>query len=107
MRSRIQHDEGELEEFDPEIGSRRGRMVSPKGEDGASSIPYEGEFLKDYMRMQTMVEDLYQDQKKGKKGGPSNIEGKGEGDGKDPYKSPPSLPYFLDGYFHYPTGKKK
>ena len=57
-RSRLQHGEGELEEFDPEIGSIRGRMDSPKGEDGASSIPSEGEFLKALMRMQTMVEEI-------------------------------------------------
>ena len=82
-------------------------MASPEGEYGASSIPYEGEFIKDFMRMQTMVEDIYQDQKKGEQGGPSHIEGKGEGDGNDPSKSPPSLPYFLDGYFNSPTGKKK
>jgi hypothetical protein len=31
-RSKIQRGEGELEEFDLEIGSRRGRMSSPKGE---------------------------------------------------------------------------
>ena len=75
-RSRVQHGEGELEEFDPEIGSRRGRMDSPKGEDATSSIPSEGEFLKAFMMMQTMVEDIYQDQKKGEQGGPSHLEGK-------------------------------
>jgi hypothetical protein len=32
-RSRFQRGEGELEEFDPEIGSRRGMMSSPKGEE--------------------------------------------------------------------------
>ena len=54
-----------------------------------------------------MVEDIYQDQKKGEQGGPSHIEGKGEGDGKDPPKTPPYSPYFLDGSFHYPSGRKK
>ena len=63
-RSRLQHGEGELEEFDPKIGSRRGKMASPKGEEATSSIPYEGEFLKAFMRMQTMVEELYQEWKK-------------------------------------------
>ena len=37
-RSRLQRGEGELEQFDLEIGSR-GRMASPKGDDGASLIP--------------------------------------------------------------------
>ena len=76
-RSRLQRSEGELKELDPQIGSRRGKMASPKGEDGTSSIPFEGKFLKDFMRIQTMVEELYQEQKKGKQGGPSNIDGKG------------------------------
>ena len=62
--SRLQRGEGELEEFDPEIGSRRGKTSSPKGEGVASSIPSEGEFLKAFMRMQTMVEELYQYRKK-------------------------------------------
>ena len=43
--------------FDPEIGSRRGKMSSPKGEE-ASSILYEGEFFKALMRMQPMVDEL-------------------------------------------------
>jgi hypothetical protein len=38
-RFKLQCGEGELEEFDPKIGSRRGRMSSPKGEEAASSIP--------------------------------------------------------------------
>jgi hypothetical protein len=41
-RSKLQCGEGELEEFDLEVGSRRGRMSSPKGEEGASFIPSEG-----------------------------------------------------------------
>ena len=73
-RSKLQHGEGELEEFDPEIGSRKGRMSSLKGEEAASSIPSEGEFLKSFMRMQTMVEELYQYRKKGEQGGPSHQE---------------------------------
>jgi hypothetical protein len=36
-------------------------MSSPKGEATTSSIPSEEEFLKDFMRMQTMVEELYRD----------------------------------------------
>jgi hypothetical protein len=43
-RSKLQHGEGELEEFDLEIGSRKGRMYSPKGEATTSSIPSEEEF---------------------------------------------------------------
>ena len=41
-RSKLQRGEGEIEEFDQEIGARRARMASPKGEDVASSIPSEG-----------------------------------------------------------------
>ena len=44
-RSTLQHGEGELEEFDLEIGSRRGKMDSLKGEEANSSISSEGEFL--------------------------------------------------------------
>ena len=54
-RSRLQYGEGELEDFDPYIGSRRGKMSSPKGEE-ASFILFEGEFSKAFMRMKTMVE---------------------------------------------------
>jgi hypothetical protein len=54
-------------------------MSSPKGEEAASSIPFEGEFLKAFMRMQTMVEELYQDRKKGEQGVPFHTEGKKEG----------------------------
>ena len=43
-RSRLQCGEGELVEFDPEIGSRRGKTSSPKGEEVGSSIPSEGDF---------------------------------------------------------------
>jgi hypothetical protein len=50
-------------------------MSSPKGEEAASSIPSEGEFLKAFMRMQMMVEELYKDRKKGEQGGPSHTEG--------------------------------
>ena len=58
-KSRIQRGEGELEEFDLEIGSVREKMSSPKGEETTSSIPSKGEFLKAFMRMQMMVRDLY------------------------------------------------
>ena len=44
-RSRLHRGEEELEAFDREIGSRRGKMSSPKGEEATSSIPSEGEFL--------------------------------------------------------------
>ena len=52
-----------------------------------------------------MVEEIYQDQKKGEQGITSNIEGKGEGDGKDLPKTPPYSPSFLDGSLHSSTGK--
>ena len=77
-RFRLLRGEEELEQFDPEFGSRRGRMASPKGEDGASSTPYEGEFLKAFMRKQTMVEELYQDWKRDEQSNPSHTEGKKE-----------------------------
>ena len=93
-RSKLQCGEGELEEFDPEIGSRRGRIFSPKGEE-ASSIPFEGEFLKDFMRMQTMVEELYQDRNKGEQGGPYHIEDKKKGGDEEPPKTPPTSPSLL------------
>ena len=50
--------------------------------------------------MQTMVEDIYQDQKKGEQGRPSHTEGKREGGGEDPPKTPPYSPSFLDGSLH-------
>ena len=106
-RSRIQCGEGELEEFDPKIGSRRGKMSSPKGEEVVSSIPCEGVFLKAFMRIKAMVEELYQDRKKGEQGGPSHVEGKKEGGGEEPPKAPPSSPYYLDGYLHSLFEKKK
>ena len=74
-RFTIQHGEGELEDFDLEIGSRRGKMSSLKGEEATFYIPSEGDFLKSFMRMLTMVEELYQDWKKGEQGGPSHTEG--------------------------------
>ena len=64
-RSRLHRGEGEFEDFYPEIGSRRGKMASPKGEEATFSIPFEEDFLKSFMRMQMMVEELYQYQKKG------------------------------------------
>ena len=50
-----------------------------------------------------MVEELYQDWKKGEQGGPFHIEGKGEGGGKDPPKNPPSC---HDGSSHSSYGKQ-
>ena len=99
-RSRIRWGEGEIEEFDLEIGSRIGRMASPKWEYGASSIPSEGEFLKAFMRMQTKVEELFQDRKKGEQYGPFDTKGKLEGGSEDLPKTPPSPPSFLDGSLH-------
>ena len=106
-RSRLQHGEGELEEFDPEISSRRGKMSSPKGEEATSSILSEGEFLKDFMRMQMMVEELYQDHKRGERGGPYHVEGKKEAGDEEPPKTPPYSPSYLDGSLHSPFEKKK
>ena len=54
-----------------------------------------------------MVEEIYQDRKKGKQGGPYHIERKGEGGGKEPPKTTPSSPSFLDGSFHSSHGKQK
>ena len=104
-RSKLQRGEGELEEFDPQIGSRRGRMSSPKGEEAASSIPSEGEFLKSFMRMQTMVQELYQDRKKGEQGGPSHTEDKKKGGDEDPPKTPPTSPSLFDGSIPSPFEK--
>ena len=75
-------------------------MASLKGEQETSSIPYEGEFLKALMRMQTMKEDIYQDQKRGEQGGPSHAEGKKEGGGEEPPKTLPSSPSYLDDSLH-------
>ena len=41
-RFMLQHGEVELEYFYLDIGSRRGEMSSPKGEEVVSFIPYEG-----------------------------------------------------------------
>ena len=82
-------------------------MDLPKGEDGDSSILYEGNFLKVFMRMKTKVEDLYQDWKRGEQGGPSHTEGKKEGGGEDPPKTPPSSLSYLDGSLPSPFEKQK
>ena len=99
-RLRLQCGEGELEEFDPDIGSRRGKISSPKGEEATSSIPFEGDFLRYFMRMKIMVEEIYQYRKRGEKGGPSHAEGKKEVGGEEPPKSPPSSQSYLDGSLH-------
>ena len=96
-RSKIQCGEGELEEFNPEIGSRKGKMSSWKGEETTSPIPSEGEFLKSFMRMQAMVEELYQDRKKGEQGGQSHAECKMEVGGKEPPKSTQYSLTYVDG----------
>ena len=75
-------------------------MSSPKGEEATSFIPYEGEFLKAFLRMQTMVEEIYHNHKKGEHEGPSHDEGKKEGGGEEPPKTPSSSPSYLDGYLH-------
>ena len=107
IRSKLQHGEGELEESDPEIGSRRGKMDSPKGEAATFSIPSKGEFLKAFMRMQTMADEIYQDRKRGEQGGPSHVEGKKEGGDEEYPKTPPPSPSYLDGSLHSPFEKKR
>ena len=106
-RSRLQQGEGELEEFDPEIGSRRGKIL--KGEEVVYSIPFEGDFLKAFMRMQTIIEELYQDRKKGEQGIPPCAEGKKEVGGEEPPKSPPSSLSYINGSFslHSPFRNQK
>ena len=82
-------------------------MDSTKEEDVASSKPFEGEFLKAFMMIQTMVEEFYQDWNKGEKGFPSHIEGKREGGGEGPPKTPPSSRSFLVGSLPSFEKKKK
>ena len=82
-------------------------MASHKGEEANSSIPYEGQFLKAFMRMQTMVDELYQDWKRVEQGGTFHVEGKKEGGGEEPPKTPPSSMSYLDGSLHSPFEKKK
>ena len=48
--------------------------------------------------MQAMVEDLYQDQKRGEQGGLSHAEGKKEVGGEELPKFPPSSSSYIDGY---------
>jgi hypothetical protein len=57
--------------------------------------------------MQTMVEELYQDRKKGEQGGPSNTEGKKEEGGEEPPKTPPTSPSLPDGSIPSPFEKNK
>ena len=96
-RSKLKQGEGKLEKFHLEIGSRRGKMASPTKEEGVSSFPNEGEFIKAFMKMQAMVEELYQDRRKGEHGSSSKDKGKAQGGGKDPPPSPPSSPSSHDG----------
>ena len=44
-----------------------------------------------------MVEELYQDQKRGEQGGSSHAKGKKEVGGEEPPKSPPSSLSYIDG----------
>ena len=53
-----------------------------------------------------MVEELYQDQKKGEQGGPSHAKGKKEGGGEEPPKTPPYSSSYLDGSLHSPFEKQ-
>ena len=82
-------------------------MSSPKGEEATSSMLSKGEFRKAFMRMQTMVEEIYHNHKKGEHEGPSHDEGKKEGGGEEPPKTPPSFPSYLDGSLHSLFEKKK
>jgi hypothetical protein len=59
------------------------------------------------MRMQTIVEELYQDRKKGEQGGPSHTEGKKEEGGEEPPRTPPTSPSFLDVSTPSPFEKQK
>ena len=81
-------------------------MFSPKRE-ATFSIPSEGDFLKAFMRMQTMVKELYQDRKKGERGSPSHVEVKKEGGGEEPSKTPPSSSSYLDGSMPFSFEKQK
>ena len=63
--------------------------------------------MKYFMRMQTMVEEHYRDWKKGKQGGPSHVEGKKEGGGEEPPKTPTSSSSYLDIYMPSPFENKK
>ena len=53
------------------------------------------------------MEEIYQDQKNGEQGGPCHNEGKGEGGGEDPPKTPPYSLHFLYGSLRSPFEKKK
>ena len=53
-----------------------------------------------------MVNELYQDWKKGEQGGPSHAEGK-KGGGEEPPKTPPSSLSYLDGSLHSLFEKQK
>ena len=59
------------------------------------------------MRIQKMVEDIYQDQKRAEQGGPSHDEGKKEGGDEEYPKTPPPSPSFLDSSLNYPFEKEK
>ena len=54
-----------------------------------------------------MVEELYQDQNKFEQGGPSHTEGKREGGGEDPPKTPLSSSTYLDGSLPSPFENQK
>jgi hypothetical protein len=57
--------------------------------------------------MQMMVEELYQDRKKGEQGRSSHTEDKKEGGGEESPKTPPTSSSLLDGSIPSPFGKKK
>ena len=82
-------------------------MSSAKGEEATSYIPSKGEFLKAFMGMKTMVEELHQEWKKGEQRGPSHVEGKKEGGGEETPKTPTSSSSYLDIYMPSPFENKK
>ena len=72
-RSRLQRGEGELEEYNPEIGRRRVNQPSQmeEKEGGQSSELSVKDFQKLFLDMKAMVDELYAEKKKHKKGGSS------------------------------------
>ena len=54
--------------------------------------------------LKNLTQKLVQEEEQG---GPSHTEGKKEGGGEDPPKTPPSWPYYLDGSLPSPFEKKK
>jgi len=89
-RSKLQRGEGTLEEANPAIGQvfQRQEMASPRSL-REHPFGFEEAFFQAFMKMQSMVEEMYKDRKKAKeKSGPSGTTTKVEGEGGDPLESP-------------------